>query len=68
MMMLYFVVQFSARQEHVQNLRLTHVTLRLEFVSADPMQPVVVMNFGDVKTILVRMQYQKITVILQPAR
>ena len=55
-MMLYFVFQFSAKQEHVQTLRLTRVTLRLEFVSADPMQHVVVMNFGDVKTILARMQ------------
>ena len=67
-MSFYFVFQFSAKQEHVQTLRLTLATLRLEFVSADLSQHVVVMNFGDVKTILVRMQYQKITVIPQRAR
>ena len=67
-MMFYFVFQSSAKQEHVQTLGLTHATLWQEFVSADPMQHVVVMNFGDVKTIPVRMQYQKITVISQRAR
>ena len=67
-MMFHFVFQFSAKREHVQTLRVTHATLRLEFVSADPMQHVVVMNFGDVRTILVRMPYQKITVIPRRAR
>ena len=67
-MVFYFFFQISAKQGHVQTLRLTHATLRLEFVSADPMQHVVVMNFGDVKTILVRMLYQKITVIPLRAR
>ena len=66
--MFYFVFQFSAKQEHVQTLRLTLVTLRLEFVSADLRQHVVVMNFGDARTILVRMLYQKITVIPRRVR
>ena len=45
----------SVKQEHVQALKLTRAILPLEFVSADLIQHVVAMNFGDVKTILVRM-------------
>ena len=68
MMMFYFFFQISAKQGHVQTLRLTHATLRLEFVSADLRQHVVVMNFGDVKTIQEQMLNQKITIILQRVR
>ena len=68
MIVFYFVFPFSAKQGHVQILVLTHAIRLLAFVSADPMQPAVAMSFGDVKTILVRMQYQKITVIPLRAR
>ena len=67
-MIFYFVFQFSAKQEHAQTLKLTHATLLLVFASADLMQHVVVMSFGDVKTIQEQMLNQKITIILQRVR
>ena len=66
--MFYFVLPISAKQGHVQILVLTHAIRLLAFVSADPMQPAVAMSFGDAKTILVRMLYQRITVISRRVR
>ena len=67
-MIFYFAFQFSVKQEHAQTLQLTHATLLLVFASADLMQHVVVMSFGDVKTIQEQMLNQKITIILQRVR
>ena len=59
------VTQLPVR--YVTALAISHL-IQVEPVSADPMQPAVAMSFGDAKTILVRMLYQKITVIPRRVR
>ena len=66
--MFHFVFQFSVKQERVQTLKLTHATLLWAFASADLTLHVVVMSFGDVKTIQEPTLNQKITLILQRVR